>query len=710
MRCAAALAALGIAWSARAQLIDRIDVERVDGQSEIRIRFVTTVQYVRHFPQAQGRLLSVALRVTRPTEIESRTVLEQRRVAATPALPGIAVTFPQEDGTLGLQFDRVVRFAVRPGPDARTIYIHVPVPPEVLAAEAAAARAAKPPPTPPAAPPAAAPQEVEAQAQQLFGAARASLAAGNTAAAVETLNRLLNLPPNRQSQAAQELIGEARERNGEPEKARAEYELYLKLYPQGPGAERVRKRLAALPTPQTALPGRAPRRPEKTEVLHSGGFSQFYYRGATRFDATLVPPQPGLQLDRVTLTAVDQSSLVNSLDLTTRIRAPDYDGKFVVRDVYTNNRLEGQSDVNRLYALYYEHQAADGGWLARGGRQPGNTAGLLGRFDGLWAGYRVLPGLRLNAVAGTPVEFFPIPRKQVYGASLDVLPDAPGWSANLYFVAQRVDSVTDRRATGTELRYFDEKRSAFVLYDYDLDFRATNVVMLQANVISASGTNYTVLVDHRRVPLLQLTNVLPGESATIPGNSAPSVGDLLAAGASIESLRQGALALTPISDLFLVGFTHPVRQRLQLGADFRVSQVSGTGASGNLPEAPGSGKVYVYSGQVIRTGLLAANDTGALNVSLIDGATYHGWSAALSHVYLRERWRTETALRYYRQTNNMDVRLARFTPSLRVVYRWREHLSFEVEAGQETTHNDGPLQSDRTQRRYFSLGYRWDFF
>ena len=668
------------------------------------MRFVTTVQYVRHFPQTEGRLLSIALRVTRPSEVQGRTVLEERRVPGTPALPAFVVSFPREDGTLGLQFERPVRFAVRPGPDPRTIYVHVPVPADVLAAEAAASRLPAQPP------PAAAPAQIEAQAAALYKAAGESLRRGDTGGAVESLNRLLNLPPNRQSQAAQELIGDARERNGEPEKARAEYELYLKLYPQGPGAERVRKRLAALPAPRTALPGRGPRRPEKTEVLQSGGLSQFYYRGATRFDATLAPPQPGLQLDRVTLTSVDQSSLVNTLDLTTRIRAPEYDGKLVVRDVYTNNRLQGQNDVNRLYAMYYEQQAANGAWLARGGRQPGNTAGLLGRFDGLWAGYRFLPGTRLNVVAGVPVEFFPIPHKQVYGTSLDVLPDAPGWSANLFLVEQRVDGVTDRRATGSELRYFDEKRSAFALFDYDLQFRTTNVVMLQGNVTGAGGTSYTVLLDHRRVPLLQLTSALPGESATLPGNAAPAIADLLAAGASVESLRQSALALTPVSDLFLVGFTHPVRQKLQLGADFRVSEVSGSAASGNLPAAPGTGKVYVYSGQAIRSGVLAANDTGVLSASLIRGATYDGWSAALSHVYLRERWRSESALRYYRQTDSMNVRLARLTPSLRLLYQWRSHLGFELEVGEETTTNEGPLQSDRTLRRYFTLGYRWDFF
>ena len=51
-------------------------------------------------------------------------------------------------------------------------------------------------------------------------AARAAIAREQAVTAIETLNQLLNLPPNQQSQAAQELIGEAREKNGEYDKAR----------------------------------------------------------------------------------------------------------------------------------------------------------------------------------------------------------------------------------------------------------------------------------------------------------------------------------------------------------------------------------------------------------------------------------------------------------------------------------------------------------
>jgi predicted TPR repeat methyltransferase len=59
--------------------------------------------------------------------------------------------------------------------------------------------------------------------------AREALSHDQVVTAIEALNRLLNLPPNSQSQAAQKMIGEAREKNGEFDKARVEYEIYLKF-------------------------------------------------------------------------------------------------------------------------------------------------------------------------------------------------------------------------------------------------------------------------------------------------------------------------------------------------------------------------------------------------------------------------------------------------------------------------------------------------
>jgi hypothetical protein len=721
-----------------AQPIERVEVERSGPEAEIRIGFTTTIQYIRHFPAAGGEFLRIVIQLTATGDTSTgRVILDSRTPPTRGLVPKFTVSWPEEGGTLGLRFAQRVQFRVRPGPDGRSLYVYVPLPPELLAAPAAPKPEPTPAPAPsPAAPPEvpapsapppvvappavppsaippaavpAAPEEIERQARGLLEQGRMALENNNPQAATEALNRLLNLPPNRYSQEAQELAGVARERNGEFAKARAEYELYLKLYPEGDGARRARERLAALPAPG-ASPAVARRvgRPEKTEVLVTGGISQYYYHGSTKFDATIVPPTPGLKFDQVSLTTTDQNSLISSLDLFARVRGPDQDSKLVLRDIHTANFLAGQSNTNRLNALYYERQNVDASVLGRIGRQPGFTGGLQGTFDGLWAGYTTTPGLRVNGVVGRPVEFFATQRKNFAGVNADLGPFRERWNANVFFVEQHVDSRLDRRGVGSEVRYFDARKNMFALLDYDTAFRALNIAMLQGNLIGADGSSTTFLADRRRVPVLQLTNALPGETAAIPGVTNPSIRDLFDAGRSLEELRDAAKALTPISNLILIGHTRPVSPTLQLGADWRVSQVSGTGASGNLPESPGTGKIYAYGVQAIKSKMLTETDTGVANVTLIDGETLRGISVALNYVYVYELWRADAALRLYRQRTNLDVVLVRVTPSLRLAYRFRDNISFEIEVGAERSTNTGPTQSDVTLRKYFSLGYRWD--
>ena len=85
--------------------------------------------------------------------------------------------------------------------------------------------------------------EVADQAAVLMPKAQEAFNAANYELAISSFNQILLLPPNAYSQEAQELIGLARERNGELAKAKAEYDLYLKLFPDGPGADRVRQHL-----------------------------------------------------------------------------------------------------------------------------------------------------------------------------------------------------------------------------------------------------------------------------------------------------------------------------------------------------------------------------------------------------------------------------------------------------------------------------------
>lgn len=539
---------------------------------------------------------------------------------------------------------------------------------------------------------------MEKQAQEILERSRAALTLGDNNSAIELLAQALKLPPNRYSQEAQELIGLAYERIAQPTRAKIEYALYLRLYPEGEAAERVRQRLANLEaTPQKALVAAKKKVADVSTVY--GGLSQYYYRGNSRADITqatdAAPPE--------TLTLLDQSALISSLDITGRIRSGDYDNRVVIRDSHTMNFLPNTENLNRLYAAYGEVRNKLHDYSARLGRQPGNTGGVLGRFDGISLGYGVLPKWRMNLVAGVPVEFNPInSSKQFWGTSLDAGTFAEHWNSSAYFITQTVDDIIDRQALGTELRYFDPRRSVLALLDYDLSYGELNIILAQATQQIGEKSSVNLLIDHRKAPIVQTSNALIGETDTSIVSQLQTLTE--------DQLRTLAVERTPTSDLFLIGATHNFSSTWQIGGDIKLYSISGTPASGALPATLGTGNVYVYTLQAIATGLLAQRDVSVLSLSYLTGQTYDGQSVAFNNrTLVQEKWTFDVSLRYYQQKDNLGTDLTRLTPIVRVGYRWRDKITFELEAGMETGTTASSAQTEDTTRSFYSLGYRWDF-
>jgi len=541
--------------------------------------------------------------------------------------------------------------------------------------------------------------EVEAKASELLDRARDALTRGDNIVANQLLEQILRLPPNRQSQEAQELTGVAHERMGERKAAKQEYELYLKLYPTGPGSDRVRQRLAALTAPAPTPDLATPKKPSRDITTVYGSWSQYYYNGATKTDTTTIvgPPTP-----LASLTVTDQNSLISTLDLNGRMRRGDYDNRFVVRDTYSMNFLKNGDDSNRLYAGYYELRNKQYEFGGRLGRQPGNTGGVLTRFDGISAGYNFLPKWRANVVAGTPADFNPINSDRVFwGTSLDIGTFAEHWNGSIYYMQQSIDDVTDRQAVGGELRYFDPKRSLMSLLDYDLYFGELNIFMLQGLWQFAPATSATLMLDHRMAPLLQLSNALIGETDT-------SIKSQLQ-GKTEEALKQQAKDRTPTSDLAMVGVTHNFTKKWQVGGDVKIYNISGTPASGPLPASSGTGNIFVYTVQGIGTGVMTGRDISVLSLSYLDSKAYTGKSVSFSNrLLIGSTWTTDLSLRYYVQEEALrDQSL--WGPTLRISYRWGQRTTLEAEYALEKTKIETTIDVQDLTRNYFSLGYRLDF-
>ena len=572
-----------------------------------------------------------------------------------------------------------------------------PAPPLPAIAAVPAPRAAPPLPAPvPPAAPAIASAEVEASAAQLMVAARAALDARNDALATERLNELLMLPPNRQSRDAQELAGVARERAGEIQKARAEYELYLKLYPEGEGAARVQQRLAGLATPEPAAARRAA--PTPLRVL-TGTLSQYYYGGRTKVETAFETPTTP---DRATFTATDLSALVTNVDLTLRNRTESADTRFVLRDTNSASFLEdGQGSYNRLTAAYFDYRGLQNPLSLRLGRQTGLVGGLPHRFDGAIAGVGIGPKWRVNASVGTPVEYPKIESERLFwAANLEYENLADAWSGNFFFVEQKSDGLLDRRAVGTEVRYFRGGTSLFSLLDYDVSYKEWNITMAQGTWQTQGRTTLNLMVDRRKAPTLTTTNAVFGQGTTSL--------DTLRRTLSEEQIRQLARDVTATATQALVGVTTPVAAKWQLGADARLTNVGAlpevTVNGIVIPAQPATGDIYSYGLQAIGTNLYSRRDTSVFGLTYVTGPTQDGYLVSYNNLSTLGDWTLEPSLRYYTQEDTLGVTLERWTPGLRLTYRLHERLAIEGEFIWEKTRTIGPASREDADRGFFYLG------
>lgn len=731
----AALMTLFFSFPANAEVIDNILVSRFRETVVIEIRFSERVQYLRHFPPDTGKEVNVYISFVPRNGVVPPPVRETRKSPPNDFIPPFTVTYPGQGSSVKVTFSEPVSFKIGPGSDVNSIRIRVTPPekkekevkavPEPQPAKEADVKAA--PSLPPAkevarvpsgivvgAPVELAPvprtkvsdadmakaSEVDVAAAQLLADARAALEAQEYAKAIDILNRVLNLPPNRFSREAQELAGVARERNKEFPKAKAEYELYLKLYPDGEDAARVRRRLAGLDTGEKeALRKVEVVEARPTEKMLYGAVSQFYYNGATKIDTTTKTPSlPGSEQ----LSFTDQSALITSLDVTGRIRRDNSDTRLVLRDTYYANFLEGDENSNRLYAAYAQHDQKDWGLLVRAGRQSPPTGGVVERFDGAYVRKTLGRWARLLGLAGSPKDFDIDSSRRFYQGGLELGRDGGAFSGTLYAFEQTIDDIPDRQTVGGEVRYFSNGSSLYTLVDYDTLFEELNILLTQGNWQPAQSTNINVILDRRKTPTLQTANALIGEPVT-------SIQALLDSGLTAEMLRERALGVTADATLWLVGVTQTLNGKWQIGGDVRANSISATEGGGMVPPTPATGTIYTYTLQATANSIFGGADINVLSVGLIEAPTYRGSLALLSNSSTWNRWHVEPSLRYYQQDDDSGTALTRTNAALRLSYRVRDSISLEAEAGYERSVTDTDFAEDVVRREYFSLGYRWDF-
>ena len=538
----------------------------------------------------------------------------------------------------------------------------------------------------------------QSELDTLLDNARSALARRDYPKAIELLTKLTRQPEFPQRARAQEMLGLARERAGQLAHAKAEYSEYLRRYPNGEAAPRLRFRMRML-----ASAGRRGRN-------GTGGLDGFDDDGSWRLSGGA---SQMYRWERVSLTAAQvtsnqqtQNGLYTDGDFTARRRGERFDIISRISAGYAKDLLTGgPGDQTRISSAFVEINDRSRGIAGRFGRQSRNSGGLLGTFDGAYASWQFRPRTSLSAAFGLPVESTldsPNGARRFLGVAADFGPFKERWDIGVFAVAQTYSGQTDRRALGIETRYFVPGRTVVGMLDYDLFYHSLNSAVLMGSLQLPARWTASFNLDHRRAPVLTTRNALIGQPA--------SDLDQLLGLFSSSQIKALAEDRTPLSDIYTLSLSRPLGERLQFTADAFVTRVGETPSSGGVAATPKLPLEKSLQLQLIGSSLWKSNDLFVIAGRYQDGARQKTESLLLSsRLPIGSSWRIGPRLRVDHSSSTIDEATELlYVPGLRLDYQ-RGGTWIELEGGAEIGRRVIPAETENSQRYYFSLGYRMTF-
>ena len=529
----------------------------------------------------------------------------------------------------------------------------------------------------------------------LIERARQAMLDKNYKQAIRLLTRILELGGGDYKKVAKEHLGLARERNGQFAHAKAEYQDYLKRYPEGEDAERVQQRLQGLLTaasrPKDKL--KATTKTNEPEWDFFGGFFQFYRNQQSATDSG-----DSIETD---------SSLSSDLLFAGRKRGFEFNQRFNIAGSHRYDFLDqDDSSDGRLYTFYYDIAKRDNNYGGRIGRQSHSSDGVLGRFDGFIVNKSIGTGNKVNFLAGYPVELSTKDgintERQFYALSVDFDELIFGTDFKFYLIDQTNSGLTDRRAIGTQLKFNDDTSSYFATLDYDTFFSELNQVTFIATWRNKENSSLNVVADYRKSPLITTNNALIGQTAANLNVLQQTFTD--------EQIYQFAKDRSgTYTSVTLSASTH-LSDNYQLNGDITVSSLEGTIASGGVAATADTGTEYFYNTNLVINNFFTANDI------TIFGARYSNASTSdiiqlnfSSNFNLSKTWRINPRLIVDSRDNSGGSTRTTYKPRLIVHYRPSRTVKYELDMGYEDAETTSTTGTNTETNLYVFLGYIYDF-
>ncbi len=555
------------------------------------------------------------------------------------------------------------------------------------------------PPLPPVEPLGADAALDPAERKSLFDEARKNMRARNFTQAVQLLTKLQRQPEFPQRAEVQEMLGLARERSGEVAQAKAEYEEYLRRYPKGAAADRIRTRLRILraaeaTTRQGGLDGSFA---EDRSWKVSGGVSQLFRRDS--FGTNLNGPLFATVVENAVFTDTDLFAHKDGerFAMTFRTNA-GYEKSLLPKDT------PGVDDHVRVTTAFFDLTDKVSGARASVGRQTTSDDGIFGTFDGARVAYPVTPSWSVRATAGDPVEDSGNgvdTQNKFQALALAYAPELSHWDTSVFVNREQFDGIRNRQAVGAELHYFVPSRSLVSYIDYDTAFHSINAIVLLGTVQLPDRWQLTLDLERRNAPILTTENALIGQSVSLPQ---------LQQSFTMQQIFGLAEDRTPVLSSYIVSALKQMGERFQLILDVFSTEETATPASGGVEAFPGTaGRDLSYQVQILGSSLLRAGDFNqwVLRYDQTPTADTLGWQY-IARFPLFGAWRIGPRLSVQRTASNTGVTRFLYVPYAHLDYQ-RNGRILEVEAGAELGHNPVELQIGNTTRLFVSVGYRVSF-
>jgi hypothetical protein len=530
----------------------------------------------------------------------------------------------------------------------------------------------------------------------LMERARQAMLDKNYQQAIRLYTRILQLGGGDYAKQSKELLGLARERNGQVAHAKAEYREYLELYPEGEDAERVRQRLLGLVTARARPKDKLKKAGVKgvePEWEFFGSLFQFYRNQQNSTDTT-----SSVETD---------SSISSDILYSGRKRGLEYNQRF---NIAASHRYDFISDTEksdgRIHTFYYDISKRDDNHAARIGRQTHSSDGVLGRFDGLILNKRIGTDKKINFLAGYPVELSSRDGintdRQFYALSFDYESLYKDADFKFYYIEQTNGSLTDRSAVGIEYKYINDSTAYFATIDYDIFYSDLNQLTFIGTWRNKQNSSINIVADHRKSPLLTTNNALIGQTA-------PSIEILQQTFSDAEIYQLAEDRTSTYSSLTFSASTF-LSERYQLTGDITLSNLGDTVASGGVEATQGTGTESFYNTNLVINNFFTDNDITIFGARYSDTSTSNVIQLNFSSNFTFSReWRVNPRLIVDKRDNDNGTSRTTFKPRLILNYRPSRALKYELDMGYEDAETEATAGTTSESNFYIFFGYIYDF-